>query len=49
MSAVYPQYVPVIHTVQIIGHCPDGRLAAFMEELEEVAARYKDIEIRVMT
>jgi hypothetical protein len=39
---------PTTHIVQIIGHCPDGRLAAFMEELEETAARYKDIEIKIV-
>lgn len=48
MTAIEPQYVPVIRTVQIIGHCPDGRLAAFMEEMEETAARYKDIEIKTI-
>ncbi len=36
------------HIVRIIGHCADGRLDAFMEEMEEVVARYKDIEIKIV-
>lgn len=39
---------PTTHIVKIIGHCPDGRLDAFMKELEETAARYKDIELKIV-